>query len=405
MSEDPSPTALSDAPDTAAAALGDLCAAAGRQRRAEADLLAAALRWALLHPAEGGSPTSSDAATFTEDGQCEPISGPGCPGVAEWSVPEFAAALGVDGTHAKRLLGDAVQLSHRLPRLWRRVQSGDVDVSQARAVAATTVRSVPALTAEAADWVDQRVAAMVGRIASAQVERTLEEAFAQFGLAVQADEPAADDPRHVAITPDGEAFAGLARVSALVDLADARDLEQALAAGASALTGWGAEASPGARRAAALGHLARRQTAIELGEGAARRVDLTLHFSASSDGAGAVQISPTGRLGTHEQVLLEQVRAWSRGSHTEVRVRPLVHAATADETSGCMFPWCGDQSSALADEALDGEPSLCAVHEEVASHGWSVDDLGAGRTVWRSPHGLAYVRDPRQGTVVATVRD
>src|SRR5690606_17106358 len=115
---------------TTAPELGDLTAAellgAARQRaaavqRGEADLLAIAYQWAISHPAESDG---SDAATFHHVLGAEPISGDGTPGVAEFCVAELGAALGLTTDAAKKLIGHALEMAHRLPRTWRRVQSG-----------------------------------------------------------------------------------------------------------------------------------------------------------------------------------------------------------------------------------------------------------------------------------------
>ena len=52
------------------------------------------------------------------------MAGPGAPLVAEFCVAEFAAAVGVPTEHGKSLIGQALELRHRLPRLWRRVVEG-----------------------------------------------------------------------------------------------------------------------------------------------------------------------------------------------------------------------------------------------------------------------------------------
>ena len=48
-----------------------------------------------------------------------PIAGPGAPLVAEFSVAEFAAAVGMTTEAGRYYLGQAMELRYRLPRLWR----------------------------------------------------------------------------------------------------------------------------------------------------------------------------------------------------------------------------------------------------------------------------------------------
>src|SRR6478609_7176993 len=113
--------------------------------------LVLAARWADLHPPE----SIHDAAAFTVPG-CEheePIAGEGAPLVAEFCVAEPGVVLGVSTTAAKKLVGHALELRHRLPRLWAQVHAGRVPAWRARLVAETTIHTAPSLTREAAAFV------------------------------------------------------------------------------------------------------------------------------------------------------------------------------------------------------------------------------------------------------------
>ncbi|MFC7724968.1 hypothetical protein ACFQW6_07620, partial [Nocardioides sp. GCM10028917] len=115
--------------------------------RAAAELLVVAARWADLHPPE----SIHDAAAFAVPG-CEheaPIAGEGAPLVAEFCLAELGTVLGISTTAAKKLVGHALELRHRLARLWAQVQCGRVPAWRARAVAEVTIHSAPALTREA----------------------------------------------------------------------------------------------------------------------------------------------------------------------------------------------------------------------------------------------------------------
>ena len=318
----------------------DLLALARDRKAAEdrsaADLLAVAARWADLHPPE----SIHDAAAFTVPG-CEheePIAGEGAPLVAEFCLAELGTVLGVSTTAAKKLVGHALELRHRLPRLWAQVQSGRVPAWRARSVAEVTIHSTPALTREAAAFVDAQVAAVAGRIGVAQLDRLVAETVKRFDLAEA--EPAADpedgylhvDPRHVTIHDDDVHFAGTMRLEAEVDIADALDLDRAVAHGAAALKALGSTASLNVRRAKALGDLARTQTALDLaGAGAdrahlpaAREVVLHAHFDATLDDLSTV-FGPTGRMEEGQRlVLLDQVKDWCSDSRTRVTVKPVI---------------------------------------------------------------------------------
>ncbi|HEY0645799.1 MAG TPA: hypothetical protein VGD39_20470, partial [Nocardioides sp.] len=176
----------------------------------------------------------------------------------------------MSSTAAKKLIGHALELRHRLPRLWRLVQAGRVPAWQARRVAEATIHATPALTPEAAGWVDAQVAAVVGKIGPAQLDRLVAETIKRFELA--AADPTADpedgylsvDPRHATLNDRDVHYAGTMHFEADLDLADALDLDHALVHGAEVQKALGSTESLDVRRAKALGDLARTQTALDL---------------------------------------------------------------------------------------------------------------------------------------------
>ena len=105
----------------------DLLALARDRKAAEdqaaAELLEVAARWADLHPPESihtARRVHRPRAVSTRNR----IAGEGCPLVAEFCVAELGAVLGVSTTSAKKLIGHALELRHRLPRLWAQVHAG-----------------------------------------------------------------------------------------------------------------------------------------------------------------------------------------------------------------------------------------------------------------------------------------
>ena len=382
-----------------AALLASIRSARSVEDAAAAQQLDLAARWADLHPPE----SIHSAATFTVPG-CEheePIAGPGTPLVAEFCIAELGTVLGITSVSAKKLIGHALELRHRLPRLWTQVHAGRVPAWRARAVAEATIHSTPALTVEAARFVDSQVAAVAGKIGPAQLDRLVAETIKRYDLATA--DPAADpeygylhvDPRHVTIHDQDVHFAGTVRLEAEVDLADGLDIHQALAHRAATLKALGSELPLDARRAKALGDLARTQTALDLHDSAGRRaagesvdgrvadesvggrvageeragvsrpdlpaareVVLHAHFDASLSGDTKV-FSPTGRLEEGQRLLLlDQLKSWCRDSRTKVTVQPVIdlrqeksapgyeipdrirdHVILRDRT--CVFPWCG----------------------------------------------------------------
>ncbi len=419
---------------------------------AAADVLALAASWADLHPPE----SIHSAAAFTVRG-CEheePIAGDGCPLVAEFCIAELGAVLGISTTAAKKVIGHALELRHRLPRLWSQVHTGRVPSWRARLVAETTIHTSPALTMDAARWVDSQVAAVAGRIGTAQLDRLVAEAIRRFELA--APDPTADpedgylavDPRHATLHDEDVHFAGTMSFEAELDIADALDLDRAITQGAATLKALGSEDSLNARRAAALGDLARTQTALDLfsqGHGAsqgddglpvAREVVLHAHFDAQSMANGQTVFGPTGRLEERQRLLLlEQVRDWCADSRTKVTIKPVIdlHAdltapgyaipdrireqvVLRDRT--CVFPWCTRPArgcdvdhvaaydhDAEAERRPQAGPTrtgnlacLCRFHHRLKTHtSWRYRMTRPGVFEWISPHGHRFRRD-RDGT-------
>ena len=385
------------------------------EEKAAADLLEIAARWADLHPPE----SIHDAAAFTAPGSEheEPIAGQGCPLVAEFCIAELGSVLGISSIAAKKLIGHGLELRHRLPRLWAQVHAGRVPAWQARMVAETTIHTSPALTRQAVAWVDAQVAAVAGRVGTAQLDRLVAEAIKRFELATEpgpdaeedesdfhADRDLGADKRHATVDKRHVHYDGLMRLEAMLDLADALDVDQALAYGAAAQKALGSTASLDARRAAALGDLARTQTALDLfnqtqrsdqqddgfearsartsttesnqettepadraaAEGpdlpTAREVVLHAHFDAHFDpgttAQGVTVFGPTGRLEEGQRLLLlDQLRSWCTDSRTRITIKPVIDLNTDLSTSGyaipdrireqvilrdrtCVFPWC-----------------------------------------------------------------
>ena len=120
----------------------------------------------------------TDAATYTDFGGDTgmPVAGPGAPLVSEFSIVEFAAAIGLPTEAGKAYLGEAVELRYRLPRLWARVVAGDLVAWKARKTAKATI----VLSAEAAAFVDRHLAPVAHKVGPTQTDRLIEEAIARF---------------------------------------------------------------------------------------------------------------------------------------------------------------------------------------------------------------------------------
>ena len=98
--------------------------------------------------------------------------------MSEFAAAELGARIGRSPYAAARLIADAQDLHHRHPRLWERVQAGEVRASYARHVV-TRTRD---LSVEQAAYVDAGVAESAdGRIAWSRFEALVEGKVAAIG--------------------------------------------------------------------------------------------------------------------------------------------------------------------------------------------------------------------------------
>jgi hypothetical protein len=134
-----------------------------KQRIAADELLLAAHVGDLY--AERTTPAASGVLSLDSE-RLVAHAGPGAPTVSEYAATELAASLSCTPTRAAELIGDALELRHRLPRLWARVLGETftepdgtqrtrrpVEAWRARAVAAETKQ----LPAHVAAWVDRMI--------------------------------------------------------------------------------------------------------------------------------------------------------------------------------------------------------------------------------------------------------
>jgi hypothetical protein len=405
-------------------------AAARRSRAAanaaEAELLVAAVEWAHLHTVTD----LDDAATWWSGSRTRgqdtgiPIAGQGCPLVSEFAVANSATAVGMSQETGRHYLGQALELAHRLPKLWARVMDGSLASWRARRVAEHTLH----LSAKAAGFVDRMVAPFAHKTGPAQTQRVVDEAIARFmpELAREQAERSAEQ-RYFTIDHQQVSFTGTSRVHGELDLADALDLEDAIRAGAEQLKALGNDDPLDVRRAAALGVLARGQQAIEFEPGTprpAREVVIYAHvpgevFTTDNPDAPVWVYNAGGRLLT-----AAQVAAWFRAPETtKVTVKKVVdlnqHLSCTSYTPSadlaeqvrlrdrtCVFPWCtkparGCDLDHITPHAQSGETSslnlacLCRLHHRMKTHGdWDYSMVRPGVFCWRSPSGHLWQRDP-----------
>ena len=434
------------ATDTASGLLATARGCRERSDRAEAELLQTAARWAGLHVAEH----LDDAECYGRPGvfghgRGVPIAGPGAPLVTEFATAEFAAAVGLGPEAGKRYVGHAVELAHRLPRLWARVVAGEVAAWRARRVAEQTIGR--GLTLEAARFVDRHLAPVAGRVSATQVDKLVVEAVGRYmPETAEAERRAgAADGRRFEVDHTQVSFAGTSLVTGELDLADAIDLDEAIRGIAGHLKQLGCEESLDVRRSLAAGELARRQLTLDLTDPEVevraqrtskhparqpvRRTVLHLHLSQ----AALTGHDPVGRVeNTRSPVTAEQIRGWCGHPATHLVVKPVIdladhvhvdayevpdrikeHLALRDHT--CVFPWCTrparsldpdragcdtDHTTPWAPGGRGGPTCSCQLAPLCRSHhrhktfaGWTITITEPGTYQWTSPHGLTFRRD------------
>ena len=402
-----------------------------------------AVEWAAMH-----EPVPGDEAAWFVQGEFLPIAGEGAPQVAEFAVAEFAAAIGLTTDSGKVLVGRAVEIAHRLPKLWKLLVAGKVAAWQARRVADHTI----SLNAAAAEFVDDQVAAVAGKIGPVQLERLIAEAQCRHmpQIAQWPDDPRSmPDQRGVWIDSDQVSMDGVVEMRGSLDLGDALDLDKALAVTAGQLALAGSVESLDARRATALGELARNQlaftydtdttTLVEVpDEGGPRNqprpskktdgrpVTLYLHLSDQALTGGGV-----GRCeNTRTPITPDRIREWCGREGVQLTVKPVidlqdhVHVnayevpnrlkeATGLRDLQCVFPWCTrpargcDQDHVIPHDQGGSTCScniapLCRHHHRLKTlTAWRYTMPEPAVYVWTSPHGYVFLRD-HTGTIDVT---
>ena len=244
------------------------------------------------------------------------------------------------------------------------MHSGDLEAWRARRIAEETF----GLSKEAAAFVDAQVAPFAHRIGIAALERLIAEAIARF-MPDQAAEDArrAADTRHFTIDHQQVSFGGTSQITGELDLADALDLDAAVAKGAHELLVLGSTDSLDVRRSIAAGQLARNQLALDLDAGREeevaaitsrrrpkpRQVVLHVHLSdtAITGNSGSRELA---RVENQRRVLTaDQVRTWCANPDAEVIVKPVIDLNEHIHVEGYEVP------DRLREQVTPARPHLC----------------------------------------------
>ncbi|CAM3610550.1 HNH endonuclease signature motif containing protein [Nocardioides marinus] len=291
------------------------------------------------------------------------LAGPGAPEVSEFAVIELAAALGRSTDSGRALVSDAVEAKHRLPKIWARLEAGQVQVWRIRRVTEVTRQ----LTADAAAFVDAHLAHVVHTASFATVKRLAAEAAARFDPETcEMEEVDTRASLHVHLDLATAWTIGTANgvpLTGLLDRADAEELEHAIRTIAEQLLAAGSTDTLDVRRAKALGYLSRGDLTLDLDTSPAsdaggraatsaseerasrpprnpRQVVLHIHLSEAAlrgnEGPGTPEVDPdTGRLGLHlarlenhhQTLTADTVRDWLAVPGTQVVVKPVINLA------------------------------------------------------------------------------
>ena len=278
--------------------------------------------------------------------------------MAEFCIAEFALAIGRSTDGGRAVVAAAVELKYRLPRVW----AGCSPVTSRPGGPAGSRRPRSLLSQEAAAFVDAQVAPFAHRIGIAALERLIAEAVGRF-MPDKAAEDAhkAADARHFSIDHQQVSFDGTSQVTGELDLADALDLDTAVARARKSCWRW-VDRLPRRRRSIAAGQIARNQLALDLAsetdDGAGprvvaesdaasqsnhaapkpRQVVLHVHLSetAITEDSGSVELA---RVENHHRILTaDQVRTWCANPDTEVIVKPVIDLDEHIHVNGYEVP-------------------------------------------------------------------
>ena len=149
-------------------AAGTLAAAEANEHSlttAETRRLQIGAHWADLHP---GDRVVQSRLPGTE--RPVRLGGDGTPTVGDFAPAELGCVLRISEGSACRLIGDALDLRHRLRLVWAGALAGQVPAYQARWIAAATHH----LSADQAAYVDARIAPSLGALPWGRLQTLLE---------------------------------------------------------------------------------------------------------------------------------------------------------------------------------------------------------------------------------------
>jgi hypothetical protein len=394
--------------------------------RAEAGRMSVAARYVEANPADG-------LAGFEA---ARELGGVGAPVIAEYAIAPFSAALGISDFQARLLLGNAMEMKHRLPKLWSLVQDLEVPAGKVSQICKLTRE----LSLEAVLWVDEQIAKYPARIGVVRINRLVENAITKFDPVTKAARleelrQNSRKARKVEVTPleadPTKRDASVTKLEMVLDTPDAMRLDATISALAEALALLGSEECLNVRRALAAGMLADPAEALALLNKAGLPTKapvpttLVVHFNANELVDGGF---PVGFEETLGPVGPGMVRDWCGGG--KVIIRPVINLADIDRANEpsvdqhdptdeikeivlqrnavCVYPGCDRDSRACDLDHINPfipvdhggqrgqtRPSnlapLCRFHHRVKTHDkWTYGINDVGDADWIAPDKTRY---------------
>ncbi|GAA2153219.1 hypothetical protein GCM10009844_37420 [Nocardioides koreensis] len=429
-------------PDWLLALLDDAKYAA---RVAERSKLRLAAQWCVRHPAT----TDTGVATWAGDSlpgvlnQDESLGGEGTPAVSAFAPEPVAAALGVSTMTGMRLIADALDLQHRLPRIWRLVEDLRVDPWKARQVAQAT----HPLSQAAAGYVDEQLAPRLASCGFAAIQTAVAMAIAKYHPELlEQREKTGKKGWHVTLRhPAPGDVDGTSYLDVAGDTLDLTAFHDLVCDQAAALKALGDTDDLEIRKAKALGVIAAQQATLDLGSLTGddsdrspavvpvRRRQTILHVHASLTDLLHLNGSPEGdaAVGGVEKLgpaTLAKIRDWLNRSE-DVVIRPVLDLNRCPAVDGhdpteeireivilrdghCVFPWCAVDARHTDLDHIEpyvpidegGPPGqtnphnlacLCRRHHRCKTSGrWRYRRRPDGSYEWHGPHGRSYLVTP-----------
>jgi hypothetical protein len=427
------------------ATLAYAAAAQHTEDQARVRVLIAAARWADLHGALDHTQALPGAERLVSFG------GDGTPQTAEFCAAELGATLAMSPTASARLIGDALDLRHRLPALWSRIQAGHVRAFIGQQTARATRRATLATALE----IDHRIAKHAHALPWGRLEKIIEAAI----IDTDPDQAAAD--AHAAATQQGvwvsrSTDAGTKDIHIRTDTPSAAWFNATITRIADTIAALGNTDTLDQRRATAVGIIAQPQRTLNLFQQAATTARTGQTQTGDKTDPAGIQAGPATGLLTGKSVdprppvtlyvhlneaaltgdvnvarlegtgpiLRDQVQAWLGHCHitvkpvidlnnqtpvdayeTPARIREAVHLRTPAD----CFPYATNTGRNVdldhTDEYQSNGPAgqtrtsnlgpLTRRHHRLKTFSrWNVTQPTDGIFIWTTPRGRRYLTGP-----------